>query len=175
MAGAGGLEWSRLCLHLRAAHTTGGDGPGGDGPGEGELLSWSRALFAAAVRDGWAVDGADGFVYTTDWDGLPVMRNRLHWVHAEAIAAAAALWRATGEAGYAQWHGLWWAYARQHLIDARGGSWHHELDPAGRPATGTWAGKPDAYHAVQAALLPLLPLHPGIALGARRLPFTRGD
>ncbi|MCW2604834.1 MAG: N-acylglucosamine 2-epimerase [Pseudonocardiales bacterium] len=158
------LEWSRLCLNAQAA-----------GPAVGaEPLRLAQGLFNTAVRDGWAVDGAPGFIYTTDWDGWPVVRNRLHWVAAEGIAAAAALWRATGELRYAELHAQWWAYAQEHLIDLDRGSWHHELDPANTPATGTWSGKPDAYHALQAALLPMLPLNPGIALGVRQIPFTLG-
>lgn len=152
------LEWSRLCLDLRAAHA----------PDSAQLLSWAGGLFDTAVRDGWSVDGAPGFVYTVDWDGRPVVANRLHWVCAEAIAAAAALWKATGEPRYAQLHAQWWAYAQRHLIDLEHGSWHHELDPVNRPATGIWSGKPDIYHALQAALLPLLPLSPGISLAVRR-------
>ena len=51
------LEWSRLCLHLRAALAE---------AAPDWLLTDARALFDTAVRDGWAVDGADGFVYTID-------------------------------------------------------------------------------------------------------------
>ena len=83
-----GLEWSRLLLHLEA--TLGDAAPAG-------LLDTSRLLFERAVADGWHADGEPGFVYTTDWDGRPVVRERMHWVAAEAIAAAAALHRRTGE------------------------------------------------------------------------------
>ena len=48
-------------------------------------------------REGWDVDGAPGFVYTVDWSGKPVVRERMHWVAAEAVGAAAALHAATGE------------------------------------------------------------------------------
>ncbi len=126
------------------------------------------------MRDGWFVDGAPGFVYTTDWDARPVVANRLHWVAAEAIAAAAALWKATGDPRYGDLHAQWWAYARRYLIDLEHGSWHHELDSANRPSSGTWSGKPDVYHALQATLLPLLPLNPSIALAVRQFSFTRG-
>ena len=71
------------------------------------------SLFDAAVREGWAVDGADGFVYTVDWSGRPVVRERMHWVAAEATAAAAALHQATGDASYADWYATWW----QHIDD----------------------------------------------------------
>ena len=50
------------------------------------ILGWR---LDRAVRDGWAVDGAPGFAYTTDWAGAPVVRTRMHWVAAEAIGAAA--------------------------------------------------------------------------------------
>ncbi|NYE36962.1 mannose/cellobiose epimerase-like protein (N-acyl-D-glucosamine 2-epimerase family) [Nocardioides cavernae] len=149
-----GLEWSRLLLHLEA--TLGGAAPAG-------LLETSRLLFERAVADGWHVDGSPGFVYTTDWSGRPVVRARMHWVAAEAIAAAAALHRRTGEEGYAQCHGSWWAYAAEHLLDLEQGSWHHELDPDNRPHASVWPGKPDLYHAVQATLLPRLPLTPSLA------------
>ncbi|MCY4724893.1 AGE family epimerase/isomerase [Nocardioides sp. STR2] len=149
-----GLEWSRLLLHLEA--TLGEAAPAG-------LLDTSRLLFERAVADGWHADGAPGFVYTTDWEGRPVVRQRMHWVVAEAIAAAAALHRRTGEEAYAEQYAEWWAYARDHLVDRERGSWHHELDAANRPQASVWAGKPDLYHAVQATLLPRLPLAPSLA------------
>ena len=52
----------------------------------------------------------------------------------------------------------WWAYAERYLIDRVRGSWHHQLDPDNRPIGTVWPGKPDLYHAVQATLLPRLPL-----------------
>ena len=57
----------------------------------------------------------------------------------------------------------WWAYVDAHVRDLERGSWHHELDPSNRPAATVWPGKPDLYHAVQATLLPRLPLAPGLA------------
>ena len=154
-----GLEWSRLLLHLEA--TLGEAAPAG-------LLDTSRLLFDRAVADGWQADGAPGFVYTTDWQGRPVVRARMHWVVAEAIAAGAALHRRTGEEAYARRYAEWWAYARDHLLDRERGSWHHELDAANRPQASVWPGKPDLYHAVQATLLPRLPLAPSLASGLAR-------
>ncbi len=116
-----GLEWSRLLLHVEA--TLGDAAPAG-------LLETSRLLFDRAVADGWHVDGAPGFVYTTDWDGTPVVRQRMHWVAAEGISAAAALHRRTGETAYAERYAAWWDYVVTHLRDVERGSWHHELDPA---------------------------------------------
>ncbi|GAA2727227.1 AGE family epimerase/isomerase [Cellulomonas aerilata] len=173
-----GLEWSRLLLQVDAtlagaapdatAGTTAGGGTGTDAaPGDPDLVAAAAALYDRAVRDGWAADGEPGFVYTTDWDGTPVVRTRMHWVTAEAIGAAAALHQATGDHGYAEDYERWWDYAAEHLLDHVNGSWHHELDPSNSPTATVWAGKPDLYHAFQAALLPALPLSPGLAVAVR--------
>lgn len=148
------FEWARLTLSLRAAL--------GDAAPDW-MLHDAAALFDAGVNEGWAVDGADGFVYTVDWDGTPVVRQRMHWVVTEALAAAATLDRVTDDPFYLEWHQRWWAYADEYVIDHERGSWHHELDPANRPAAGTWAGKPDVYHAFQATLVPRLPAYPAFA------------
>jgi len=147
------LEWSRLLLHLRAA--LGDAAPGW-------LLEASVALFDQAVASGWAVDGADGFVYTTDWSGTPVVRARLHWVVAEAIGAAAALAQATGERRYRDLYRQYWDHAALYFLDETRGSWYHELDATNRPSSAVWSGKPDIYHALQATLVPRLPLHPSL-------------
>lgn len=152
------LEWARLALHLRAA--LGDAAPSW-------LLEDARSLFEASVREGWAVDGADGFVYTVDWSGTPVVRERMHWVAAEATATAAALWTATGDASYDVWYRTWWDHVATVFTDHRLGSWHHELDPANRPGGVTWRGKPDTYHAFQATLFPRLPLSPALAAALR--------
>jgi sulfoquinovose isomerase len=149
------LEWARLALQLRAA--LGSRAPGW-------LLSAARLLFDTAVADGWAVDGADGFVYTVDRSGRPVVRQRLHWVAAEAVGAAAALGAATGEPAFSDWYRTWWDHIADVFIDPVGGSWWHELDAANRPADTVWSGKPDVYHAVQATLVARLPAAPGFAL-----------
>lgn len=155
------LEWSRLALDVRAA--LGDDAPDW-------LLPDARALFDTALRRGWAADGADGFVYTVDPDGRPVVRQRMHWVVAEALAAAATFFRVTGEARYDEIYARTWAYAQEYLIDRERGSWRHELDEHNRPAATVWPGKPDAYHIVQAMLVPRLPAAPTLAtaLGAGR-------
>jgi sulfoquinovose isomerase len=116
-----GFEWARLAYGLG-------------------FEAQARRLFAGALRQGW--DGS-GFVYTVDWDGNPVVRQRLHWVHCEAIAAAAVL----GEHEHEQ---AWWELAERVFIDREGGSWWHELDVENRPASTVWDGKPDVYHALGA-------------------------
>jgi mannose/cellobiose epimerase-like protein (N-acyl-D-glucosamine 2-epimerase family) len=153
-----GLEWARLLLHVDAALP---------GRAPGTLVPAARALYEGAVRDGWSVDGAAGFVYTTDWSGAPVVHTRMHWVAAEAIGAAAALYQVTGDPRYAVDYARWWDYAAEYLIDRERGSWHHELDASNAPGNEVWTGKPDIYHAFQATLIPLLPLAPGLAVAVR--------
>jgi mannose/cellobiose epimerase-like protein (N-acyl-D-glucosamine 2-epimerase family) len=152
-----GLEWSRLLLHLEAAGAEGAD-----------WLTAAQHLFDRATTDGWAVDGADGFVYTTDWTGTPVVRDRMHWVAAEAIGAAAALAQRTGEPEYADWYARVWDYVERYLVDHEHGSWHHQLAPDNTPAATVWPGKADLYHAYQATLIPRLPLAPSLTSAIAR-------
>jgi mannose/cellobiose epimerase-like protein (N-acyl-D-glucosamine 2-epimerase family) len=152
------LEWSRLLLHLEASL---------DSPPPW-LYQDARTLFDAAISAGWAVDGSDGFVYTLDWEDRPVVRQRLHWVVAEAIGAAAALEQRSSEAVYEHWYRRCWDYAARYFIDREGGSWRHELGPDHSPAASVWSGKPDVYHALQATLLPQLPLAPVLAVTLRQ-------
>jgi mannose/cellobiose epimerase-like protein (N-acyl-D-glucosamine 2-epimerase family) len=151
------LEWCRLLLHLEASLSG----------APAWLFEDARTLFDSAVRVGWAIDGAEGFVYTVDWNDRPVVRQRMHWVVAEAIAAAAALRRRAGQAVYEDWYRTCWDHAAAFFIDRRRGSWHHELSPDKRPAESIWSGKPDVYHAYQATLLPQLPLAPVLAVALR--------
>jgi sulfoquinovose isomerase len=155
-----GIEWARLLLHLEAA--TGEQAPGW-------LREAAVALYDRAVSDGWRAGpaGHHGFVYTTDWSGEPVVETRMHWVAAEAVGAAAALYRATGERRYADDYARWWDHVATAFVDDRLGSWHHELDADGTPTADVWPGKPDLYHAVQATLVPRLPLAPSMACALR--------
>jgi mannose/cellobiose epimerase-like protein (N-acyl-D-glucosamine 2-epimerase family) len=147
------LEWARLLLHVEVAVAA----------PPPWLLADAQRLFDTAVSLGWAVDGADGFVYTVGWDDRPVVRARMHWVIAEAIAAAAVLRERTRDLRYEAWYRTFWDYARRFVIDPDRGSWHHELDPCNQPASAVWRGKPDVYHAYQATLLPQGRLAPTLA------------
>jgi sulfoquinovose isomerase len=142
------FEWSRLLLQLASTW---------------ELPpSWLReaalGLYETAVTHGWAVDGEEGFVYTVDWDGQPVIRDRPHWVAAEAISAAATWTNLTGDPRYAKQLHTWTSYAQSRFVDREHGSWHHLLDSDNRPSYTMWSGKPDIYHALQAVILPDLPV-----------------
>ncbi|TMM04221.1 MAG: AGE family epimerase/isomerase [Actinobacteria bacterium] len=150
-----GLEWSRLLLQLRSALAA----------SPGWLEDAAAALFLRAVADGWTPPG--GLVYTTDFTGNAAVPDRLHWVIAEGIGAAAALSATTGGGQYEWWYRTFWDFADVHLRDRERGGWRHELDERLAPADRTWSGKPDAYHAVQATLLPRLPVAPSLAVALR--------
>lgn len=148
------LEWARLTL--ATAQTLGG-------PEWEWAIPASESLVRGAIADAWAADGAEGFVYTTDWDGTPVVHARMHWVLTEALGAAWALHHATGSPEWREHVEGWWDYAKAYLLDRERGSWHSELDRDNTPHAGTWVGKPDTYHSLQAMLLPRLPLTPSFA------------
>ena len=151
-----GFEWARLMLHLEAARLHAGL------PTPAWLLGDAKGLFASASEYAWSVDGAPGIVYTLDWNHRPVVRERLHWTHAEASAAAQALLKRTGELHYETWYRRIWEFCDSHFIDRVQGSWHHELSPHNQPSSKIWGGKPDLYHAWQAVVLPALPLAPSM-------------
>jgi sulfoquinovose isomerase len=155
------FEWSRLIAEVA--------GKSIDPPG---FIEGAQSLFAQGTADGWARDGQPGFVYTTDWNGKPVVSDRMHWVVAEAIAAAAVLDRMTGRDVYASSYAEWWDYAATYLIDYDKGSWHHQLDANNRPASSVWDGKPDLYHAYQATLISQLP--PSMSVAGAVLAANKG-
>lgn len=163
-----GLEWARLMLQARASlQRLGLDVPEW-------MLPSARDLYLRAIADGWHADGADGFIYTTDFAGQPVVRQRMHWVWAEAIGAAVVLRKVLAEEGaqlplqetLSNDLATWSAYGWEHLREDQG-LWHHELDAENQVAAVTWDGKPDAYHVVQMLLLPLVPPSPSFAAALR--------
>ena len=152
------FEWARLLLSLEAAQAA----------PEAWLLEAATALFDTAAADAWSRDGHPGPIYTVDADGRPVVTSRLHWVACEAVLAADALHRRTGEERFAADAARWWDEINRLFVDTRGGSWWHELTPDLNPAASTWSGKPGLYHAYQAVLLPSLPLSPTAATALAR-------
>ena len=94
-------------------------------------------------------------------DSAPTLAARAE--ERRPLRADDALHRRTGDARYADLYATWWDHIATHVVDHERGSWHHELDATLAPAGTVWPGKPDLYHAVQATLLPRLPLGPSIA------------
>ncbi len=151
------FEWARLSVQLAASIEQAGMAA------PEWMIPDARALFDAAVKEGWNVDGAPGFVCTVDWSGKPVVRVRFHWVIAEAIAAAAALFSRTGTEEYSENYRSWWQFVGAHHLDRVGGSWWHELGPDNTVSRTVWTGKVDTYHALQSTLFARLPLNPALA------------
>lgn len=145
------FEWSRLILQLKLQiKDTDLD--------DSWITEGAKRLYEKAKEFGWSADGTDGFVYTIDWHGKPVVRSRMFWVAAEAVMTAYTLWIFTKENKYIEDYTKWWSYIDAHLLDKTHGSWFHELDPGQAVVNHTWPGKPDTYHAFNACILGMYPM-----------------
>ncbi len=119
-----------------------------------EYIEAAELLFMQAVQDGWNADGSRGIVYTTDWNGRPVVRDRMHWTLAEAINTSAVLYRITGKEQYTSLFTEFCSYLDEEVLDHENGSWFHQLDEQNQLKGTVWPGKSDLYHAFQAMLIP---------------------
>lgn len=143
-----GIEWARLIVQW-AASTYGVE--------DEKVVPYyqiAAALYDRAIADGWNADGAPGIVYTTDWGGMPVVHDRMHWTLAEAINSSAVLYRVTNETKYAEQYSMFLEYLDETVLDHSCGSWFHQLDRHNQVKQTVWPGKPDIYHALQAMLIP---------------------
>lgn len=138
---------------------------GGDGK---RYLDAAEHLFDRAVKDAWDADGAPGLVYTTDWQGRPVVHDRMHWTLAEGVNTAATLYHVTGRQGYADWYATFLEYIDTYLMDHKHGSWFHQLDRRNRVMDTVWPGKSDLYHATQAMMIPLRDPSLSISVATRK-------
>ena len=144
-----GIEWARLISQWALSTFS-------DSTTEAaNYLTAAKKLYRRAVTDAWNVDGAPGLVYTTDWNGKPVVHDRMHWTLAEAINTSSVLWHVTGEAEYAEDYSMFLQYLDEIVWDHKTGSWFHQLDRDNKLLDTVWPGKSDLYHAVQATLIPL--------------------
>ncbi|WP_245792443.1 AGE family epimerase/isomerase [Bowdeniella nasicola] len=158
------FEWGRLALQAAAEC----DARGIDA--DPRITRSAYELIATGAKESFGVDGTPGYVYTTDFDGTPVVHERMHWVACEAYAAgiAAALAQPSAAERWSDVAAQAWGYIEEFLIE-QPGQWVHELDRDNLPAAGTWEGKPDIYHALQAMLFPDLPLAPAFAPAVAQL------
>jgi sulfoquinovose isomerase len=159
------FEWARLLLTLETGQTA----------PPAWLPEAATALFDTAVADAWQRDGHPGLIYTVDTNGQPVVTARMNWVACEAVLAADALHRRTGEERFAAVAAQWWGEIDRYFLDAKNGGWWQELAPDMTPATSIWSGKPDLYHSYQALLFPSLPLSPTAATALARSRVARPD
>ena len=125
-----------------------------EGHGDGCAGVAAENLYCRAVNDAWNVDGAPGLCYTTDWEGKPVVHDRMHWTLAEAINTSAVLYRVSGKQKYADDYAMFMEYLDRYVVDHVNGSWFHQMDRDNKVIGTVWPGKSDLYHAVQATLIP---------------------
>ncbi len=143
-----GLEWARLITQWALSTYP------GQPEKSGKYVSAAENLFLRAVADGWNADGAPGVVYTTDWEGKPIVHDRMQWTLAEAINTAAVLYRVTGKQVYADRYAEFLQYLDEKVHDHENGNWIHQLDQNNCKLETVWPGKPDIYHALQSMLIP---------------------
>ena len=148
-----GIEWARLITQYALSAYPSENGAVSEKAAP--LVEAAEHLYNRAVSDGWNADGAPGIVYTTDWNGKPVVHDRMHWTLAEAINTSACLYHVTGKAQYAENYGEFMKYLDEKVIDHVQGSWFHQLDRNNQLLSTVWPGKSDLYHATQAMLIPL--------------------
>lgn len=142
-----GIEWARLISQWATSF---------DNSRRDFYIEEASRLYNRAVGDAWNCDGAPGIVYTTDWDGKPVVRDRMHWTLAEAINTSAVLYRITGDEKYKNDYYGFMEYLDNTVLDHAVGSWYHQLDENNRLKGTVWPGKSDIYHAFQAMIIPYI-------------------
>ncbi|MCI8997053.1 MAG: AGE family epimerase/isomerase [Lachnospiraceae bacterium] len=157
-----GIEWSRLITQWTLSTYK------EDKIGAAPYLEAAEQLFLQAVKDAWNRDGAPGIAYTTDWEGNPVVHDRMHWTLAEAVNTAAVLWRVTGKADYARYYAEFMEYLDAKVLDHVHGSWFHQLDRENHVIGTVWPGKSDLYHATQAMLIPYYAPQVSIAVAVKK-------
>lgn len=161
-----GIEWARLITQWALSTYK------NDEKQSALFIQVAENLFDRAVEDAWNADGAPGIVYTTDWEGKPVVHDRMHWTLAEAINTSAVLYQVTKKQKYAEEYAEFMHYLDEKVLDHINGSWFHQLDRNNQVIGTVWPGKSDLYHAVQATLIPYyapdLSIAPAVKRGQKR-------
>ena len=143
-----GIEWARLITQW--ALSTYKEDKAGAAP----YIEAAENLYNRAVADAWNADGAPGICYATDWNGKPVVHDRMHWTLAEAINTSSVLFHVTDNEKYAADYAEFMKYLDEKVLDHVNGSWFHQLDRENNLLETVWPGKSDIYHALQATLIP---------------------
>jgi len=156
-----GIEWARLITQWATSTY------GKDSSESASYIEAAENLFNRAISDAWNADGEPGIAYTTDWEGKPVVSDRMHWTLAEAINSSAVLYRATGKEEYANQYAMFMEYLDSKVLDHVNGSWFHQLDNKNNVIGTVWPGKSDIYHALQATLIPYLDISVSVAVAAK--------
>lgn len=152
-----GIEWARLITQWALSTKS------LDEKKREEYIELAKNLYRRAVSDAWKADGQPGIAYTTDWEGKPVVHDRMHWTLAEAINTSSVLYSVTGKEEYASDYADFMEYLEETVHDKKNGSWFHQMDAQNRVMDTVWPGKSDLYHAFQATLIPYLDANISIA------------
>ncbi len=159
-----GMELSRLALQAHAGLTA-------RGRTDCEYLKeMSEEIFERSRTDGWRRNGYPGFIYSVDFDGVPVLEDHLQWVVSEGICATAFLRHATlssgaphGEAeAYEHSYRSWLDYLNDYM-QLEPGVFVRALSPDNVEASDVVSSRPDIYHPLQALLAARLPVWPPFA------------
>jgi mannose/cellobiose epimerase-like protein (N-acyl-D-glucosamine 2-epimerase family) len=89
-------------------------------------LPRARELFDRAVAIGWDAEHG-GLINNYALDGTPADQDKVFWVQAESLAAAALLGARTGEEAYWRTYDRIWEYAWAHFVDHEYGAWFRIL------------------------------------------------
>ncbi len=156
-----GIEWARLITQWALSTYK------EDKEKAGKYIEAAENLFNRAIEDAWNADGAPGIVYTTDWEGKPVVHDRMHWTLAEAINTSAVLYHVTKKEKYAKDYAEFMEYLDEKVLDHVNGSWFHQMNEKNEVIGTVWPGKSDIYHALQATLIPYYTPEVSIALSVK--------
>ena len=156
-----GIEWARLTTQWTLSS-------GLEGKEKEEFLTAAQNLYNTAIKDAWNSDGARGIVYTTDWEGNPIVHDRMHWTLAEAINTSAVLLRVTNSQKYADDYAQFMQYLDENVLDHVNGSWFHQLDQNNKVIGTVWPGKSDIYHALQSMMIPYHAIDLSIVLAVKK-------
>lgn len=156
-----GIEWGRLITQWAVSTFK------GDSSSMEKYIIAAENLYNRAISDAWDADGNKGLVYTTDWNGKPVVHDRMHWTLAEAINTSSVLFRVTGIEKYKSDYSEFLQYLEEKVHDRKNGSWFHQLDKNNEVIGTVWPGKSDIYHALQATLIPYSEVSKSIAVSVK--------
>ena len=156
-----GIEWARLTTQWTLSS-------GLEEKEKEEFLTAAQNLYNTAIKDAWNSDGARGIVYTTDWEGNPIVHDRMHWTLAEAINTSAVLLRVTNSQKYADDYAQFMQYLDEKVLDHVNGSWFHQLDQNNKVIGTVWPGKSDIYHALQSMMIPYHAIDLSIVLAVKK-------
>lgn len=143
-----GIEWARLITQW--ATSTFKD----DMEKAQPYIEAAKNLYNTAIADAWNRNGKPGIAYTTDWEGVPVVTDRMHWTLAEAINTSAVLYNVTNDNKFSDDYAVYMEYLDEFVHDKVNGSWFHQLDEDNNVIGTVWPGKSDLYHAFQSTIIP---------------------